>query len=247
MALIADSRLFAAGQAVLDVVFPRWCVECGCAVEAGDCQHVCESCLEQVIFSRTPHCEMCGWVFPGELVGSRQCPGCVDLEPEFDAGRTGMLLAGTARTFVHELKYRGGWHLRGDLRILIRRMGLLRTFVHGAILVPVPLHPRRYRWRGFNQARWVAEALAVEGSATGVEELLARVVDTPTQTRLDRVERAKNMKDAFELKPGAKISMGSRYVLVDDVFTTGATLNECAKVLRRAGVAQLGVASLGHG
>jgi len=247
MALIADSRFKSAGRALLDVVFPRWCVECGSAVEAGSFQHVCGSCGDEITFSRAPHCETCGWPFPGEVIGARQCPSCVDLEPEFDAGRTGMLLHGAARTFVHEMKYRGGWHLRGDLRMLVQRMAGLRAFVHGAILVPVPLHPRRFRWRGFNQARWVADALAADGGAAGVEELLTRVKDTPTQTRLNREAREKNMRDAFELRAGAVASPECRYVLVDDVFTTGATLNECARVLRRAGVTQLGVASLGHG
>jgi ComF family protein len=169
------------------------------------------------------------------------------LDPEFDEGRTGMLLRGAARDFVHELKYHAGWHLRGDLRLLVQRMASLRQFVRGAVLVPVPLHPRRFRWRGFNQARWVADALLAEGSASKVEELLVRVLDTPTQTRLDRAAREQNMKGAFAVRSGAAINATGRYIIVDDVFTTGATLNACATVLRKAGAEDLNVASLGHG
>jgi ComF family protein len=109
------------------------------------------------------------------------------------------------------------------------------------------LHARRFRWRGFNQARWVADTLVVVGNAAKVEELLVRVRDTPQQTRLDRAAREKNMKNAFALKPGSKINSSMRYIVVDDVFTTGATLNACAKILRESGVESLDVASLGHG
>jgi len=235
------------GRAVLDVVFPRWCVGCGGAVPAGPLQNMCEMCLGKIVFSRAPHCATCGWPFPGEVEGFRRCPNCVDLEPEFGEGRTGMLSKDAARAFVHELKYHAGWHLRGDLRALARRMTPLKNFVGGAVLVPVPLHPRRRRWRGFNQARWVAEALVAECGAAGIEELLARVRDTPTQTKFNREDREKNMKNAFALQPGAVVKSSQRYILVDDVFTTGATLNACAKVLRHAGAKQLDVATLMHG
>ncbi|HTB62477.1 MAG TPA: hypothetical protein VK737_02715 [Opitutales bacterium] len=158
-----------------------------------------------------------------------------------------MLLTGGAREFVVEMKYRGGWHLRGDLRALVHQMEPLKKFVRGAVLVPVPLHPRRMRWRGFNQARWVAEAMAAEGEAAGIEDLIVRVRNTPTQTRLNRKAREKNMKDAFALSPRAVVKFDQRYILVDDVFTTGATLNECAKVLRRGGAGFLDAATLAHG
>jgi len=247
MPTAAQSHLRSAGQALLDVVFPRWCVECHGVVEAGSLQHVCEACLKQISFSRVPHCATCGWPFPGDVQGARRCPNCVDLDPAFQEGRTGMLMRGAARTFVHELKYHVGWHLRGDLRVLVRQAQTLAEFVRGATLVPVPLHPRRRRWRGFNQARWVAEALAAEGAAAGIEELLNRVRDTPTQTRFNREGREKNMKNAFALRPGVVLVSSRRYVLVDDVFTTGATLNACARVLRQAGAEEVDVASLGHG
>jgi len=236
-----------AGRALLDVVLPRWCVGCSGVVEKSACQHICADCLEQVVFSRTPYCSTCGWPFPGEVSGPRRCPNCVDLDPEFDEGRTGMLLRGPGRAFVHELKYHAGWHLRGDLQGLAKRMVPLREFVRGAVLVPVPLHPKRFRWRGFNQARWVADALAAAGGAIGVQELLVRVRDTPQQTRLDRAAREKNMKGAFALHPRATLVADMRYIIVDDVFTTGATLNACAGVLRKAGAKLLNVASLGHG
>jgi ComF family protein len=232
---------------VLDVVFPRWCVGCGGAVASGPLQHICLECQKKMVLARAPHCATCGWPFPGEVAGTRRCPNCVELAPEFHAGRTGMLLTGPGRKFVLEMKYHEGWHLRGDLRALAQSMEPLKNFVRGAVLVPVPLHPKRRRWRGFNQAEWVAEALVATGGAAGIEDLLVRVRDTPTQTRLDRKAREINMKDAFALRPEAVVKFEQRYILVDDVFTTGATLNECAKVLRRAGAGFLDAATLAHG
>ena len=279
--------LRAAGRAGLEVVFPRWCVACGEAVETGPLEHVCAGCLKEVAFAKPPHCATCGWPFYGAVEGARRCPHCIELEPEFREGRTAMLVKGVGRVVVHELKYHRGLHLRGDLRGLIRQAPWLGEFARGAVLVPVPLHAKRLRERGFNQALLVAEALAAEAGEMGkgtegnkgnegnegggedgkgkgkigkagekkeqgagrtrVVELLARVRDTQTQTELDRGDREKNVKGAFAVVAGAEVSAEARYVLVDDVFTTGATLNACAETLRKAGAKKVDVATLGHG
>jgi predicted amidophosphoribosyltransferase len=270
--------LRAAGRAGLEVVFPRWCVACGEAVETGPLEHVCAGCLKEVALAKPPHCATCGWPFYGAVEGARRCPHCIELEPEFREGRTAMLVKGVGRVVVHELKYHRGLHLRGDLRGLLRQAPWLGEFARGAVLVPVPLHAKRLRERGFNQALLVAEALAAEAALmedgkgtlmedgkwkmekekreekkeqgvgeTRVVELLARVRDTVTQTLLDREDREKNVKGAFAVVAGAEVSATVRYVLVDDVFTTGATLNACAETLRKAGAKKVDVATLGHG
>jgi competence protein ComFC len=236
-----------AARALLDVIFPRWCVNCTGVVPPGALQHVCSTCLDEFNFVKLPHCTTCGWPFHGEVEGTRRCPNCADLEPNFDEGRTGVVLRGPAREFILSLKYRRGWHLRGDLRELVRRMPRLAEFARGAVLVPVPLHPRRRRWRGFNQAQWVAEALAASTTGATVADLLARVRNTPQQTRLNRAARELNMRNAFALRPRAKVSPDTRYIIVDDVFTTGATLNACAATLRHAGATRLDIATFGHG
>ena len=124
----------------------------------------------------------------------------------------------------------------------------MADYVRGAVLVPVPLHPRKERERGYNQSRLLADCLVpLGGGATHVEELLRRVIDTETQTAFDRRTRHENLKNAFALRPGAAINRALRYILVDDVFTTGSTLNACAAVLRRAGALNLDVVTLGHG
>ena len=115
-------------------------------------------------------------------------------------------------------------------------------------LVPVPLHPRKERERGYIQAHLLAEALATAaGGSTSVAALLQRKSDTRSQTAFDRESRLANLKNAFALAPGASLTLGQHYILVDDVFTTGSTLNRCAHALRRAGALNLDVVTFGHG
>jgi len=112
----------------------------------------------------------------------------------------------------------------------------------------VPLHPRKLRERRYNQSLLLAECgERVAAGRAVVGELLRRVVDTESQTHYDRAARQKNLKNAFALASGASINPAQRYLLVDDVFTTGSTLNACAAVLRRAGALNLDVVTLGHG
>jgi ComF family protein len=117
-----------------------------------------------------------------------------------------------------------------------------------AVLVPVPLHPRKFRERGYNQSQLIAEHLArAAGGKADVRSLLRRTVDTDSQTHHDRKERQANLKNAFALASPAGLSASQHYVLVDDVFTTGSTLNSCARALRGVGVLNLDVVTFGHG
>jgi len=158
------------------------------------------------------------------------------------------LLRGTARALVIELKYHRGLHVLKDMAAILESSPHVLAHVRDAVLVPVPLHPRKLRERDYNQSRLLAETLAdVAGGTTRVEHLLVRVVDTVTQTAFDRRRRMANLKNAFALKEGATILPDQSYILVDDVFTTGSTLNSCAVVLRAAGIVMLDVVTFGHG
>lgn len=237
------------GRGLVNAVFPPVCVHCNALVEhAPEWPHVCARCVEQIDFVRAPHCTTCGHPFYGEIVGERLCPHCEALNPAYREGRTAVLLKGPARTLVHALKYHGQLHVLADIAAVWRRLPDLLDFVRGAVLVPVPLHPRKERERGYNQSALLAESLAeAAGGLTRVEKLLRRVTDTETQTHRDRRERQLNLKNAFALARGGAINAAQHYLLVDDVFTTGSTLNSCALVLRRAGAVNLDVVTFGHG
>ena len=247
-------RRFVRGLA--DVVFPPVCVHCRALVEnesapagaAEGFRHLCRPCSEKLDFVRPPHCPTCGHPFFGVVEENRQCGKCGGLEPAFGEGRTAVLFRGPARALVIELKYHRGLHVLEDIGAIFRRAPHVLDAVRGGTLVPVPLHSRKARERGYNQAALLAQVLAgIAGGETRVASLLRRVVDTRTQTVFDRRTRMDNLKNAFALVPGASITAEDHYILIDDVFTTGSTLNSCAQTLRRAGAVKLDVVTFGHG
>lgn len=231
------------------VAFPPSCVHCrGLVEDDHEFHHLCRSCAAQVQFVRAPHCSTCGHPFYGDVEGERTCPHCEALAPAFNEGRTAVLFSGPARSLVIELKYHGGLHIARDVGRCFRRSPDLLRFVRDAVLVPVPLHPRKERERGYNQSALIATELATAAAGvTRMEPLLRRIIDTQTQTAFDRRTRQANLKNAFALASGAAITPAHHYILVDDVFTTGSTLNSCAVQLRRAGCLNLDVVTFGHG
>jgi ComF family protein len=244
----SGDRWKALGRGLRDTVFPPSCVQCGDMVEGSPLRHVCAACEPLIVRVSAPCCPCCGHPFFGEASGERLCVHCEGLEPVFGEGRTAVLFRGPARALVHELKYRHGLHVLEDLAALMANNPHTAAFLRGTVLVPVPLHPRKLRERGYNQAEELAKALARElGGGTRVAGLLRREADTQTQTTLDRARRRANLKNAFALAPGVVITTDLRHVLIDDVFTTGSTLNTCASVLRRAGCLNVDVCTFGHG
>lgn len=237
-----------AWRGTVDVVFPRACVSCQDAVEEHALRHVCTKCAQQMHLVQPPACPVCGHPFFGEMEAGRLCEHCEALVPEFGEGRTAILIKGPGRALVHALKYHHGLHVLEDICEIMRRAPGYADYVRGKVLVPVPLHPRKLRERGYNQSRLLADcALRASGGETRIEELLVRAVDTVSQTQFDRATRQQNLKNAFAMAPGAVINSGHHYLLVDDVFTTGSTLNACAAVLRTAGALKLDVVTFGHG
>ena len=235
-----------------DVIFPPVCVHCRSLVEtpvaAGDAlRHLCGTCTAQLNWVHAPHCTTCGHPFYGEMAGPRRCSHCEGLDPAFREGRTAVLFKGPARSLVIELKYHRGLHVLEDMERVFRRASNVLEMAAGASLIPVPLHPRKERERGFNQATLLAGALARAAGSVRVWPCLRRTADTGTQTALDRKSRRSNLKNAFALAHGAALNPDHHYILVDDVFTTGSTLNSCARTLRRAGALNVDVITFGHG
>jgi ComF family protein len=171
----------------------------------------------------------------------------VDLDPEFQEGRTLTLHRGAAASLVHALKYRNALYLAHDIRKLAETAEGVIEWITGTDLVPVPLHQRKLRERGYNQSRWIATLLADLAPGTTVCDCLERIRDTDSQTALSRSARRRNVKNAFAAKKEVKIDPERRHILIDDVFTTGSTLNACARALRRCGAAQISVLTLAHG
>lgn len=231
-----------------DLIFPPVCLHCGELCEGSPLRHLCARCTGLLTLVQPPHCTTCGHPYYGEVEGERICPHCEGLRPVFGEGRTLTLYQGGAQDLVQELKYHRGLFVLEDMARLLRRHEGLLAYVRGAVLVPVPLHPRKERERTYNQSALWAEVMAREaGGDTRVEALLQRMVDTESQTTFDRATRRERLKNAFAPASGAAINADSRYLLVDDVFTTGSTLNACAHALRAAGALNVDVVTFGHG
>jgi competence protein ComFC len=215
-------------RVALDLLFPRWCL--GCGREGG---YFCPTCRQSLPFISPPVCARCG----RPLAARPLCPACAGTEADIDGIRAPFLFQGLVRQAIHEFKY-------NNLRDLAPALaGMLRDYLAiGPLpcdaLVPVPLHPRRLRERGYNQSALVARELGRLTGAPVVEGSLVRTGYTSPQVRSSGVaERRSKVAAAFTCRDGRLA--GKKVVLIDDVSTSGATLNACAAALKSAGAASV--------
>lgn len=193
-----------------------------------------------------PFCERCGHPYWGQMGGRFRCVNCGGRACHYEAARAQYLNRGAVRETVHAFKYGGAYWLRRMLGGWIVE-GFERHYagVGFDVIVPVPLHPSRLRWRGFNQAEELGKVLS---RRTGLPVIagLRRLRDTGAQVAMGRRERRSNVRGAFGLA-GSGTYRDTRVLLVDDVFTTGSTVNECARQLRRAGAASVHAITVARG
>lgn len=222
----------ASGVWLIDALFPRRCL--GCGAYGSWC---CFTCLAQLSFPRQLHCPGCDAVSPlGEW-----CEDCLNGQA-LNGLWVGQYYGNPlVREMIHHFKYDG-------LTELVKPLGRLLTATLTSFglppawhpipradwrLVPVPLNPRRERMRNFNQAKLLANEVAQACGLT-VTPVLKRVAATKPQNKLDTTERLSNVRGAFALASPLP-NLNGAYILVDDVYTSGATLEECARVLKQAG------------
>ncbi|MGE9270008.1 MAG: ComF family protein [Verrucomicrobiales bacterium] len=239
-------RVASVATEVLDWIYPGHCDSCGKATASGEA--MCSPCRGAIPGLREPYCETCGDHFDGAIEGGFACANCRGQTFSFEFARPGVPRSDQAMELVRSLKYGRKLYVAGELARFAERAfhdpRLQHMRLEGWPLVPVPLHWRRQRWRQFNQAMEMARPL---GSLVGlpVVDLLKRVRPTVTQTRLTRSQRQKNLRGAFEVK--GPVPQVPGVILVDDVFTTGSTVNECSRILRRAGVQKVVVVTAMRG
>ena len=222
---------------LLAVLLAPGCAACDAPLSHPSRGPVCGACWDSIGRFTPPLCDRCGdplpsWRVLGVAANASVCPRCSRRPSALTGSRAIGAYDGSLRAIVHAFKYAGcrslshglGAHLRESAADLLARAD---------IVVPVPLHRSRQRTRGFNQARDLARRLGVP-----MVETLRRVRATPSQTDLPAAARRGNMRNAFALRRGKAVD-GLRIVLVDDVSTTGATIEACARVLRAAGAAEV--------
>lgn len=193
-------------------------------------------CFSSAKLIEPPFCRQCALPFAGTVTGETfVCGYCQDLRFHFSRTVCACRAEGVVRDCILRFKYNRemyfGPHLVDWLVAAARRWIDWREV---DAIVPVPLHPRKLRHREFNQAEYLATPLGRALKVPVLRRNLRRVKDTTTQTALDAEARARNLHGAFVVRNGSALA-GKRLVLLDDVFTTGATMNSCAKALRSAG------------
>jgi len=215
-------------RVALDLLFPRWCIGCG---REGD--YICRSCRELLPVISPPICPRCGRPQSQGVL----CRDCRDKPTPIDGIRAPFIFEGIVRQAIHELKYR-------NLRALAPTMAgwlydyLVENPIPADVLVPVPLHKKRLRDRGYNQSTLVAEELGrLDGLPVAANGLVRRRYAAPQARSAGVSERQKNVADAFICSDNR--FQDKRVLLIDDVSTSGATVNACAASLKVAGAAQV--------
>ncbi|MCK0198458.1 ComF family protein [Ancylobacter sp. 6x-1] len=222
-----------------DAVLPPLCVLCRADVEAPGC--LCAACWGGIAFIGPPCCERLGTPFAHHPGGPLISPEALARPPAYHRARAVAAYDGVARDLVHRLKYGDRLDIAGPMARMMARAGI--EVLDGAdVLVPVPLHGLRLWHRRFNQSAMLARGIGRESGIAVEPGWLERHRSTAPQVRLDRAARAANVAGAFRVPEAAKAEIaGRRLVLVDDVLTTGATLDACAKALLRAGAGTVDV------
>ena len=221
----------------LDWFFPPACAGCG---RLG--HRICPRCAQLVTPAPVSVCQRCGRPQPAL---SARCPDCADATFPLHRVRAAALHCEPLRHWIHLFKYQGRSDLGAPLaRYLVAALDLpdwQSTVNRLDGVVPVPLHPDRLRWRGYNQSEVLARQLCSQRQLSLRTDLLERTRPTRAQIELHPHERSRNVAGAFTAQPA---SQGLHLLLVDDVYTTGATLNACARALLAAGAAQVDALTL---
>src|SRR5437867_9249565 len=220
-------------EAAVSIVYAPICKIFEGSVRGGE--YLCNVCEEKAARIIAPFCEKCSEPFEGAITSAFTCANCAHRTLHFEAAVAAYRGRGVVRHIIHEFKYGRQIHLRHLIARWLRAAlddERLRNS-HFDVIVPVPLHATRQRERGFNQASLLATLLSAQTSIPA-KPVLERIRYTTTQTALDRSERMENLHNAFRLRKNADVR-GLRVLLIDDVLTTGSTLSECARVLKRAG------------
>ena len=230
MSTLAGPSFF---RGIASLLYPPSCTICSGPVDLGE--YLCPECEAKISRIVPPFCAKCSEPFDGAITTTFACANCAQRALYFDAAVSAYRSRGIVRHVMLNFKYGRQIHLRhlvarwlvaafDDERLRERRFDAI---------VPVPLHPAKQRERGFNQAALLAEWLSTH-LALPLRPVLQRVRFTTTQTAFDRAERMQNLRNAFRLRKNADVRK-LRVLLIDDVLTTGSTLSECARVLKKAG------------
>jgi ComF family protein len=235
---------------LVDWLYPPRCRACARRIAGADGEYFCLDCWVKIQIIGHPLCNICGRPFPDDCGEDHRCGICLARPPQFFQARSWAcyprqeLEDHPLRHAVQKFKYGRKVSLGKPLgRLMARGCREFLAAWQADLILPVPLHSRRLRWRGFNQsvllARQVSRAYGIPMNPV----LLRRVKETPPQTQLSEEERRRNVRGAFALARGRSVD-GKNILLIDDVYTSGATVNECSRTLKKSGAKRVYVLTL---
>jgi competence protein ComFC len=244
---LADGKRQSWLNAGLGLLYPEICQLCHQQRAVARDGFVCSQCWSHVRFIRAPFCERCGLPFEGDLTTKFECTNCREMELHFSSARSAVVAKTIVLEAIHRFKYSHAlWFENFLADLLLREAVPVLKNEKWDFIVPVPLHPLKEREREFNQAEILARHLADKTSVPLNNKILRRITPTATQTLLSREQRATNMNGAFAVRDQVQLA-GKKIVIVDDVFTTGATTSACARALRGAGATAVCVWTVARG
>ncbi len=227
-----------------EVIFPPQCLGCTEILHPESGQIFCPACSDQIKFIAGGICHICGTTYPNSPAEGHLCGDCLENKTYFSYARAIFSYESFILNAIHQFKYKRDLSIGEILASFMAGYSFPDIdFTDYSLIIPVPLHIKRLRKRGFNQSLVLARAVEHKRQIPVNFSVLKRHKFTLTQTGSNRNERKENIKGAFEVTDKKKID-GKNIILIDDVYTTGATINECAKTLIKAGAQKVAVLTL---
>ncbi len=231
-------------------LFPEICQICQGQSAVPSDGYVCGDCWQRLRFLRHPFCGQCGLPYEGAVESVFRCGNCRDRDWAFDGARAALVANRMGLELIHQYKYGGALWLEPLLaRVLWDQLGFLGLREGWDCVVPIPLYPVKQRERSFNQAERLGRQVAQRLGVPLHTRLVKRVAPTGSQTMLGRSQRLANMQGAFDVSRSSQPASlsGQRVLVIDDVLTTGATADACARVVRRLGAREIWVMTVARG
>ena len=226
-----------AGRLFLDALLPPQCLNCNAVVDAPG--SLCAACFSRFTFITPPCCDRCGIAFDTPVIDDLICGACLKEPPSFSRARAAFVYGTDSKSLILKFKHGDRTDAGVHLARWLQRAGA-DLIADANVIVPVPLHRWRLLMRTYNQAALLANALGSLTKKKVLPDALQRIKRTPSQGQLDRGERRRNVAKAFAVSKPAAVT-DKRVLLIDDVLTSGATANACARTLLEAGAAQVDV------
>lgn len=227
-------------KGILDFVIPPLCPICKKPIQTIHC--LCPTCFEKIQFISYPYCVKCGRPFEFDIPEETRCGACSKKNPVFYKARAVFIYDSFSKQLILPFKHADHLELTPILTNLLYQGGK-DLFEETDVLLGVPLHRLRFIKRKYNQAGVLAQSLAKKIHKPYLPNVLIRARPTPSQGHMRPAERKRNVTGAFKVIHPELIK-GKRILIVDDVFTTGATVNECSKILLKNGAACVSVLTL---